>query len=92
MPSSDLILNTVSLAPYYKFATSLACFATFAARRSFCTASAAREPSSIAPSMKLRQPTAQSEFAKKTLPWRDRRSCRLLVMKPGEGKNLWKRR
>ena len=38
--------------------------------------------------MKLRQPTAQSELAKKMLPWRERRSARDLVMKLGEGKNL----
>jgi hypothetical protein len=80
--------STPSCPPNYKFATSVSRFAAFAARRSLCTASAAREPSSIAPSMKLRQPTAQSEFAKKTLPWRARRSSRLLVMKPAEGKNL----
>lgn len=41
-------------------------------RNSSITVTAARVPSSIAPSMKLRQPTAQSEFAKSTFP------CRLL--------------
>lgn len=42
----------------------------------------------IAPSMKLRQPTAQSEMAKKMLLWRERRSERDLLMKLGEGENL----
>jgi len=39
--------------------------------------------------MKLRQPTAQSELAKKMLPWRERRAWRLVVMKEGLGKNLF---
>ena len=51
------------------FVTVKYCYQIFARPwKSARTAAAALAPSSIAPSMKLRHPDAQSEQAKKTLP------------------------
>jgi hypothetical protein len=54
---------------------------------SLLTARAARVPSSMAPSMKLLQPTAQSELAKYMFPCGARRSSRCSVTRPGGEKN-----
>lgn len=55
--------------------------------RSCETFLAALVPSSIAPSMKLRHPTAQSEFAKNTLPCLARRTSKYCVRNSLPGKN-----
>jgi hypothetical protein len=56
--------------------------------KSLFTARAARVPSSIAPSIKLLHPTAQSELAKKIFPSLSLRLSRYLVRNSGPGKNL----
>lgn len=55
--------------------------------KSFCTSLAALVPSSIAPSMKLLHPTAQSELAKNTLPCLARSDSRYVVTNSVPGKN-----
>jgi hypothetical protein len=78
------VLSDISLA-----AASLpVCYSLDRPAKSARTAIAARAPSSMAPSMKLRHPNAQSEHANTMLRSLALISFKCVDIKPGAGKNL----
>jgi hypothetical protein len=74
--------------PFYSHQTACLCYSLDRPAKSALTVIAARVPSSIAPSIKLRHPNAQSEHAKTMLRSLALISFKCVDIKPGAGKNL----
>lgn len=73
---------------FYSHQSACLCYSLDRPAKSARTVIAARVPSSIAPSMKLRHPNAQSEHANTMLHSLALISFKCVDIKPGAGKNL----